>query len=189
MIYKNNKLIRILFVFLFSLGSLQLFSQEYTATQLLDNAKNGFLLFRLPTLSKKIDALQKAGRSEEANDVRTEIRADQLAWLKAFESEYNYGKVYFFYDYDAHSILAKDFSVVFDWNGNYVENLGPDFVVAGPDQTETFSLDGILLLTPEMEDVPKKMPRYISAWGFAHLNKKSYVDMVAELNAALKRYN
>jgi hypothetical protein len=37
--------------------------------------------------------------------------------------------------------------------------------------------------------VPKKMPKFISAYGFAHLSKKSYFQMVKELNALFLKYD
>jgi hypothetical protein len=97
--------------------------------------------------------------------------------------------VYFFFDYNARAIAAGDLSSVFDFNFNLEENLEENFLVAGPDQTKTFSLNGIVILTPEMKEVPKKMPKFISAYGFAHLSKKSYFQMVKELNALFLKYD
>ena len=164
-------------------------AQDYTAEILLDNAKNGFLLFRLPTQSKKIEALKNAGRVEEANSLKSKLEVEQQAWVNAFKAEYSFGKVYFFFDYNASAIAAGDLSSVFDFNFNLKENLEPKFLVAGPDETETFNLSGILLLTPEMNEVPKGMPKLISAFGFAHLSKKTYFQMVSELNTALNKYS
>lgn len=169
--------------------SLNSSAQEYTAEVLLENAKSGFLLFRLPTQSKKVEALRKAGRNEEGEQLKAKMEAEQQAWVNAFKAEYDFGKVYFFNDYNARAIAAGDLSTVFDFNFNLVEeDLEPKFLVAGPDETETFSLNGILLLTPDMKEVPKKMPKMISAWGFAHLTKKTYFQMAKELSAVLSKY-
>ena len=145
-------------------------------------------MFRLPTQSKKVEALRRAGRNEEGDALKGKMEADQQAWVNAFKTEYKFGEVYFFYDYNARAVAAGDLSSVFDFNFNLAEDVEPKFLVAGPDETETFSLNGILLLTPEMKEVPKKMPRLIKAYGFAHLHKKSYLQMVSELNAALNKY-
>lgn len=172
----------------FIVFSFNLTAQEYTKEQLIKNAKEGFLLFRLPTQSKKVEALRQAGKTEDADNLTSKMEADQQAWVNAFKSEYTYGKVYFFFDYNARAIAAGDLSSVFDFNFNLEENLDQNFVVAGPDETETFSINGIVLLTPDMKEVPRGMPKFISAWGFAHLKKKSYFQMVQELNASWKRY-
>jgi hypothetical protein len=164
-------------------------AQDYTSEILLDNAKNGFLLFRLPTQSKKIEALRRAGQNEEGDKLKANMEVEQQAWVNAFKAEYDYGKVYFFFDYNARAIAARDLSSVFDFNFNLEENLEENFLVAGPDQTKTFSLNGIVILTPEMKEVPKKMPKFISAYGFAHLSKKSYFQMVKELNALFLKYD
>ncbi len=163
-------------------------AQDYTVEILLDNAKNGCLLFRLPAQSNKIEALRKAGRNEEGDDLKAKMEADQQAWVNAFKAKYTYGKVYFFFDYNARAIAEGDLSSAFDFNFNLVEELEPKFLVAGPDQTETFSLNGIVILTPDMKEVPKKMPKFISAWGFAHLSKKTYFQMAYELSAVLNKY-
>lgn len=169
--------------------SLNSSAQEYTAEVLLENAKSGFLLFRLPTQSKKVDALRKAGRNEEGDQLKAKMEAEQQAWVNAFKAEYDFGKVYFFYDYNARVIAAGDLSSVFDFNFNLIEKvLEPKFLVAGPDETETFSLNGILLLTPKMKEVPKKMPNLISVWGFAHLSKKTHFQMAKELSGVLSKF-
>jgi hypothetical protein len=170
------------------LFSLSLSAQDFTSEQLLNNAKEGFLLFRLTTQNKKIEALTKDGKDEEAIALQSKIEAEHLAWMKAFKTEYNYGKVYFFYDLNARDIVSGDLTSVFDFDFENVEGLGSNFIVAGPDETETFSLSGILVLAPDMSEVPKGMPRFISAYGFAHLSKKSNFQMVKELNSALSKY-
>ena len=142
-----------------------------------------------PTQSKKVEALRKAGRNEEGDQLKAKMEAEQQAWVNAFKAEYDFGKVYFFYDYNARAIVSGDLSSVFDFNFNLIEeDLEPKFLVAGPDETETFSLNGILLLTPDMKEVPKKMPNLISAWGFAHLSKKTHFQMAKELSGVLSKY-
>jgi len=178
-------------IFLFLLVSFSLlgFAQEYTAEQLLSNAKNGALLFRLTTNTKKIEALKSAGKAKEALELAEKTKLDQAAWINAFTAEYHYGSVLFFYDYDARKIVDGDLSVVFDKDLKLVNEKDLKFVVAGISETHNFSLIGIVLLTPKMEDVPKKMPRFVSAYGFLHLSKKTFFQMVKELNTAFGKYN
>ncbi len=145
-----RKTILFLFVSLSLLG----FAQEYTTEQLLDNAKNGALLFRLTTNTKKIEALKLAGKEAEAKELAKKTKLDQTAWINAFIAEYHYGYVLFFYDYDARKIVEGDLGVAFD--SDFMPNeMNLPFVVAGLSVTKNFSLEGLILLTSKMEDVPK----------------------------------
>ncbi|MCT4624630.1 MAG: hypothetical protein N4A46_13495 [Schleiferiaceae bacterium] len=162
-------------------------AQDFTPEQLLTNARNGALLFRLRTNAKKIEALKLKGRHEEAVKLEKQTQEEHNAWKNAFKEAYSFGKVYFFYDQDARKIANGTMNGVFTADGLSVEEK-MDFIVAGLTETENYSIDGMEILAPNMKEVPKGMPSFISAYGFLRLSRKSPLKMVETLNDSMYRY-
>ena len=71
--------------------------------------KNSFLLVRLKTSEKKIEAARDAGLSDFANEIKEEQKAENEEIVKAFSSYYNFCPVYFFYSSCSKQVAERNF--------------------------------------------------------------------------------
>ena len=177
-------------IILFTL-SLISFSFNYSHAQeskpdYVKDIHDGALFFRMKTNLKKMQALRDANNQKEAEDLKTETAASIERWKDAFRTHYNFGKVYFFNDYDGYSIQSGVFDgKIFDLNGKVVNGFDGPVVVIGIDQTENLDIDGLILLDQDMNQLPKNTPNFISAYGAMRMKKRTEAEMVINLNESL----
>src|SRR5688500_2317042 len=64
--------------------------------------QEGILLVRLKTAQQKIDALNKLGKTDWAQKIIREQKAENQRIINAFKQHYTFSPVYFFYSDDSH---------------------------------------------------------------------------------------
>ena len=74
--------------------------------------QQGVLLVRLKTAKNKIDALNKMGKTQWAQRIIREQRAENQKLVDAFAKYYTFSPVYFFFSDDSDKILQKQFAGV-----------------------------------------------------------------------------
>lgn len=75
----------------------------------INTLKNSFLLVRLKTSEKKIQAAQDAGLNDFANEIRENQRAENEEITQAFADKFDFCPVYFFYSNCSKQVLEHDF--------------------------------------------------------------------------------
>ncbi|MDX1942217.1 MAG: hypothetical protein SFU99_16755 [Saprospiraceae bacterium] len=97
--------------------------QKDIAGKHIEELKNGVLLVRLRTLEDKIAALQKIGKTEQAESVKQEQELQNQRIINGFNKYFDFCPVYFFYSIHAKQIGQHDFSnVIFDAQGESVSS-------------------------------------------------------------------
>lgn len=95
----------------------------------INQLKNGALMVMLKTNQRAIDALKAAGKIDLATEKERETNIINKNTVKAFLAYYTFSKVYFFYSYNADTLLNGartgifiDTNLVVDPNIKYNEN-------------------------------------------------------------------
>lgn len=89
------------------------------AAEILHWNQEGVLLVRLKTQENRIKSLQRQGAALEAKELEYERRQYHRFLREAFRDHYDFTKVYFFFNRDAHRVLAGDYqNALFDVNGH-----------------------------------------------------------------------
>lgn len=83
--------------------------EKYEAARHIQNIKDGALLVRLNTLDNSINALRGKGMDETAAELEDAIRVQNIAVMNAFEREFSFCPVYFYYSYDAGKVKNGDY--------------------------------------------------------------------------------
>jgi hypothetical protein len=102
-----NKLIYILFVLL----SLNTYAQE-SPYSILKNLHNGALLVRLKTDINLINYLKEQGDTALLNRVQKKRDGENRAIVDAFENNFSFCKIYYFYSNNSNLIKKKEFEGV-----------------------------------------------------------------------------
>lgn len=84
---------------------LSYFARKDIAVESLNMLKEGTLIVRLITFKEKIEILQKAGRTEEAQEIQSEADAINKWFIKEFQRDYNFSDVVFSYGVDLKKYL------------------------------------------------------------------------------------
>ena len=116
-------------------------AEREEAYQNILDLKNGVLLVRLKRLDKSVNALIRMGEPLKAEEFGRKIAAQNRDLMRAFEQEFNFCPVYFFYSESSDSIRKSNYSVLFDQRGEPVElpSNFPNVFIAdtGPLQADT----------------------------------------------------
>jgi hypothetical protein len=141
-------------------------SQKDIANQQIRDLKNGVLLVRLKTSKSKIEALQKAGYTEEANKVEQEQIKENKEIMQAFADGFSFCQVRFFTSDKSLQIRNRMFKNVF-----VDEGLEVDSTIAVPDNETFFIADFDFVSsdtaayfsnykTEQTSDGPARVPEY-----------------------------
>ena len=101
----------------------------------INSLKKGVLLVRLFTKQKKIDALAKYNRNEEANAVKAKQDKINKSIIKAFKENFAFCPTYFFFSHDSKYILNNQLDSIkfLDSNLNIDQNIevkNPHYLIA-----------------------------------------------------------
>lgn len=97
--------------------------KEKRRFKLADALANKVLLVKLVSHEKKIKALQKVGKTEEAEQLALEDKQNNQDIMAGFADHYTIGDCYFYYPKDSRKILLeRDFSSIYDANLKPVPN-------------------------------------------------------------------
>ncbi len=109
-------------------GQQEISFQEWKVQNSIESIKmlaNGVLLIRLGTMQSSIDKLNEAGRTTEAEKIKTKMTEKNQAIMTAFKDEYDFTPCYFFFSQFSDAVK----------NGNLqdVEFFGSDGAPAKPE--------------------------------------------------------
>jgi len=103
----------VILVFAISYSSCKsIINRKNTVTQQLNNLKSGVLFVRLPTNEGKIKKLKEIGKADKAKKEAAFSKQFQKAIFMAFEAEYDFSKIYFYYSPASKAIKNGE------WEGN-----------------------------------------------------------------------
>ena len=68
---------------------------------------------RLKTREYGIDALLKSGQKKKAEKLKQEVFEDNKKVVEAFQNDFNFSKVYFFYSSESEKVVEMDFKNIF----------------------------------------------------------------------------
>ncbi|MBK7873781.1 MAG: hypothetical protein IPJ74_25545 [Saprospiraceae bacterium] len=143
--------------------------QKDIAGEHVEQLKNGVLLVRLRTLEDKIAALQKIGKTEQAEAVKQEQGIQNQRVIKGFSEYFDFCPVYFFYSIDAKQIRQHNFSnVIFNAQGESVSpNLleGKPFYIGyygdylEPGVSTPLNIKAVVILDQHFGQLPSPFPK------------------------------
>ncbi len=102
--------------------------QIISAKDQIGRLKGGALLVRMHTRGNSITALRKSGKDKMADELEAHQREYNHGIIKAFDAEFNFCPVYFFYSNHSESVMNEQFDDVVFLNAHLL-----------PDTTITFA--------------------------------------------------
>lgn len=97
---------------------------EKRASNQIKELKNGVLLVRLRTQENAIKSLEKANKQTAADKIRAQQAQANKQLINAFQTNFTFCPVYFFYSWDTEKVMNGTTSGIFlDLNLNYDPNL------------------------------------------------------------------
>lgn len=154
-----------------------------------NNAKDKLfqaLVVRLYWQEDVMNILYSRGDSAQAEERMREIAAENREIRDAFKNEYHLGPVYFINAQDSKKLIEGDHENLFtDVNGDTVNTKINAFLVADFSTSRNLALEGLNVWDwqdGQWVHPPTPFPSYISLYGFFHLHKRSYGEMVELFN-------
>ena len=161
------------------------------ATDHLNKLKNGVLLVRLKTSENKVNALKKAGRDKEAEEIIKKQYLENQKIYAAFKTAYHFSPGYFFYSSSSNEILRENYK------GSLLnEKLEVDSVlnvtasniyISEFDNTQGTGFFALVIKNQKYELLVKPFPFYVKGFDFLPVFRKPIVDMVYILNGKLNK--
>jgi hypothetical protein len=166
------------------------------SAQQVHTLKNGALLVRLKTNEKRIEALRKANKKEEAEHLHSTTQSANREIIASFKKNFNFCAVYFFMSYDSENVTNKNWEAVsfVDENLSPLANqpqLPPVFFIAEFGTTDTESgtgMTGLIVKTPDFKQLNKPFP-YFSTTTDPLQKRINTTPSVRKLNARLSKYH
>jgi hypothetical protein len=147
--------------------------------------KKGTLLIRLKTDERKIEALKKAGKEEEAKKMLADQQQKHKEIANAFSKAYTFSKFYFFYNKNSREIGARNFAgLLLDANLNPVNEtkVAETFYVLDSEEvmfeTMNSTVVGFGVLNQKYELLEEPFPYYVRKREGLAMFRRTYRDMV-----------
>ena len=156
------------------------FSNAQTeASTAMQQLKEGALIVKLIVPQKKLDALLSSNKKEEmiALEEETKMRHEQI--IQAFETTYTFSKVYFILTPDIGKLADGDPTVLFDTKGHSADQIPPSWLYIELSESPKRGIDGFVVRDSEHFVLTKPFPYFVSQWDFLHINKRTYIEMLA----------
>ena len=186
------------------------------AIQQIQELRNNVILVRLKTSENQINALQKMGRTEDAEKLKQKQFARNREIMNAFKKNFNFCPVYFFFSSSSYYIkhnqyngrllndsLLADTSIKFNFNKPYIAEfdfIEPDTIYGGRslyDQksyqsdsiftlSNTHLTEALVIRNPYFTQLKQPFPYYVKMEEW--LKRKSYAMAVGILNEQLHNF-
>jgi hypothetical protein len=168
--------------------------RKQTADELAVGLQQGVLLVRLQTAERKAGTLRELGREDEAREVLAEQQAFNQRVREAFERNYDFSPVYFFYAPDSRQIREKRFyNILQDSREQPVDVdrvAGKPFLVAEFSEVQSpaanAGLDALLVMDEQLE--PLSMPFPFAVPTHLYPEEDMHERAVARLNLKLREF-
>ena len=142
--------------------------------------KDHALIVKLIIPQKKMEALLNANKKEEMLAVEKETKMRHESLIQAFSTTYTYGKVYFIYTTDMGKLADGDASVLFDTDGNKATSIPESWLFIELSESPERGVNGFIVRDSQHYILAKPFPYFITQWGFLHLSKRTFPEMVAD---------
>ena len=182
---KINKLFSLLLALFFSIPSITWGQQnEMAADEMIEFLHNkGILLVRLQTNLPKINALKKAGKTDEAAQVAEETKLFNDKLVEAFDANYKFCPVYFFYSDNSLKIQNLDFSEIFNAQGKEIYENPNYFLVVDYGKTDNMNIEGLIVKNENFDQLDAPFPYFVRRYTAFGMKKRSLFEMVKILNS------
>ena len=167
----------------------------------INKLKKGVLIVRLKTKQRSIDALLKRGMKKKAKKIENEIHEYNMDIMHAFEKNYNFSDVYFFYSDNTQKVKDMQFNSIFLNKDLVVDpsiKLNPlyDFyMIADFDQVRTLDENGkyssqsliseaLVIKDRDFEQMSRPFPLFVKTG-----NKNQIVSQVIKLNDKFHKFH
>lgn len=151
--------------------------------------KDGYLFVRLHTSRLQIEALQKAGKTAEAEKLIQHQRDINLETTRAFMEEYQFSKVYFFYSDCSVGIKNKIFqNCILNENLEVIDFKLPDsanFFIAEFGHVEDMDFGALLIMDHGFNQLEHPFPYYVRTFDTFLFLERSKKETVHQLNKNL----
>jgi hypothetical protein len=159
--------------------------------------KNGTLLVRLHTKENSILMMEVQGQQERADKTFKKQLEKNKAIMTSFKNTFDFAPVLFFFSYDSENVKNKNFNEVFinedfkiDPNLNVKDTSNIYIIDVGEVYFRRFGshMKGIVILDDQFNPLPDEMPVIVRKRDAIALFRRSYPDMIIELNENLNDY-
>ncbi|KAB1065047.1 hypothetical protein [Salibacter halophilus] len=159
--------------------------------------KNGTLLVRLHTKENSILMMEVQGQQERADKTFKKQLEKNKAIMTSFKNTFDFAPVLYFFSYDSEKVKNKNFNEVFinedfkiDPNLNVKDTSNIYIIDVGEVYFRRFGshMKGIVILDDQFNPLPDEMPVIVRKRDAIALFRRSYPDMIVELNQNLTEF-
>lgn len=175
-------------------------NKDLGANEHIQRLKDGALFVRLQTASLKIEGLKSVGRHREAEETRMTQKVLNQAIMLAFQKNYTFSKVYFFYNYNSDKIRASDFNILLDGNGSPISSAERESIrhfyiaefknldLTSVSQAGGGGFEGLVVHDANFKQLERPFPYFSRSFSSMKLFYKGPSTVVSELNEALHKF-
>jgi hypothetical protein len=172
-------------------------AQTITPAEHIKAMKNGTLLVRLHTKENSILMMEVQGQQDRADKTYRKQLETNKSIMTSFKNTFGFAPVLFFFSYDSEKISNKDFNDVFvnedfkiDPNIQIRDTSNIYIIDVGEVYFKRFGshMKGIVILDDQFNSLPDEMPVIVRKRDAIALFRRSYPDMIIELNENLTQY-
>ena len=170
--------------------------QKKTAYEKIEILEKNALLIRLKSYKRQIALAENNNNTELRNKIIKRRDTDNKEIINAFNKEFHFCPVYFFYNTDTKKILnnefenvflnvnlQKDTSIHFSSKKYLIGEFGESLINNNTD----FSNYGIYITDEKLNIIPNPFPNFVS--GYFAFAKREYTEIVKVLNRKLISYS
>ncbi|MDR9398397.1 hypothetical protein [Salibacter sp.] len=172
-------------------------AQTITPVEHIKAMKNGTLLVRLHTKENSILMMEVQGQQDRADKTYRKQLETNKSIMTSFKNTFDFAPVLFFFSYDSEKISNKNFNDVFvnedfkiDPNIQIRDTSNIYIIDVGEVYFSRFGshMKGIVILDDQFNSLPDEMPVIVRKRDAIALFRRSYPDMIIELNENLTQY-
>jgi len=172
-------------------------ARKKIAYKKIKSLRKNVLLVKLRSYKRQIMLAEKNNNTELKNKIISRRDSENKRIINAFNKNFKFCPVYFFYSYDIKKVLNNDFNNVF-LNTNLQKDTSIHFsskeyfiaefgeLSSDKNNSTDFSNYGLHIRDEKLNVIPKPFPSFIS--GYFAFAKRDYNDMVKILDQRLSLY-
>lgn len=163
----------------------------------ISSLRKGVLLVRLKTLDRSVEALKKMGEPIRSEEIRKKIDDQNRALIDAFEKEFNFCPVFFFYSKDSKAVIEGDragnlfnsrgdtVGLDFPYSKIYFADTGP---LAADTSTHFYTYERVQNGNFSNERIKRKFAGQAMGFGALVLKDDRFVNLRSPLPYYVKTY-
>lgn len=153
-----------------------------------DKIHKGVLVVRLYQKTNQVNYLRELGKEQQATALENEVQKQNEEIMKAFETEYTFGKLAFMYADQSMDLVNGNWdSLLFDSEGSYLELDSMSFLVADFSVSKMQSIHGLNIwdwdaTSGEWVHPPTPFPSQVQQYTLLGLIERSHSEMIKIFN-------